>query len=579
MKNHLRELRAARGRSQGTRRGSRGRPPAEAGARAESAAGARLSPVAVAVLVAWALLLLCAPALSNWVWAVNGFRSLEWPARIALLGSAGLAVGWARLPRPDAFTRWAVALGACALIAFGLHERIHFLGDTGVRNGVLDIFVRGLQRSGFAQLSSQLHAAPIDLLIDFYLPAALHALGMSTESALSVAGFALGVAFLVVSWKVAGRLASAGREPARHHLLAAALILNGTLLAFAGYIESAGVQLVFGAAWWSVLLAPLRRRLDPWWVAAGWVGIVLAHRVGLLWFPVLLWRAFGPAMERDEPHLRRQVAWLGLAAMAGVGTVMLLGRGSGQLGYDFGEILATLRHPARWINLLTDTLNLLLLIAPLGVLGVALAGRGAARAFLTRPYAALILLAVLPLLVLALVVSLVPSWMGGHREWDVSVLLGWVLSLAGAAMFAEPPIARARATLTFALPLLALGAGGWIAVNADARASLARVEALAEKPPPLADGQRASVYLYLGSYANSLKRRGEAARWLERSYDLAPTPNRGLLAAKAWGDAGNLVALRRLVARVRERGGLSPDAREGADSLEVQATRIEARRR
>jgi len=538
-----------------------------------------LSPLALAALAVGALLLVLAPPRSNWFWGVNGFRSVGPAARLALLGSAAAAFAWARARAPSRAWSAMLAIALAATLAFVLYERAHFLGDTGVRLGAMTLYQQGISRPPLADWQRQLHAAPLDLLLSCLLPVAIGSLGPGVEAGVRVVGFGLGLVFLFFAARVASRLA--GREEpgqSRRHLLAAALVLNGTLLAFAGYAESAAIQLATAALWWSLLLEPLRSTRGAVVTAAGWLLVVLAHRIGIVWLPVLAWRASGPPLEGDTPAARRALRWATPVA-AGLGLAMLLfTRGSGQLGYDFGEIFAALRRPGGWGGPLADAGNLLAVIAPLAMLAPALGG-SALRTFAKSPRGALILLAGLPLLPLAIVLPLVPSWMGGQREWDANVLLGWSLSLAATAALAGLPRARLRTVIAWTLPLLALGAGGWIAVNADPRASLARAVALEEQPPPLADGQRAAVDLYLGRQAASQGHPADAARYLERSYDLAPTPNRGLLAAKAWGEAGDLAALRRMVERVRARGGLSADASAAADTLEAQAARLEAARR
>jgi hypothetical protein len=538
------------------------------------------SPGAMALLGIWALLLLLAPPRSNWFWGVNGFRSVVPAARLALIAAAAAAFAWSRARAPSRAMSAALAIALAATLAFALCERIHFLGDTGVRIGALTLYEQGIARPPLPDWGRQLHAAPLDLLVSCLLPVAIGSLGFGVEAGVRVTGFALGIIFLFFAARVASRLA--GREESgqpRRHLLAAALIVNGTLLAFAGYAESAAIQLAAAALWWSLLLAPLRSTRGALASAAGWLVVVLAHRIGILWLPVLVWRAFGPPLEGDAPAPRLVLRWASPVAAALALALVLLTRETGQLGYDFGEIFAALKRPGGWGGPLADAANLLAVIAPLAILAPAVGDGGAVRAAAKSPRAGGILLAALPLLPLAIVLPLVPSWMGGQREWDANVLLGWTLSLAATAALAALPRARLRTALGWTLPLLVLGAGGWIGVNADERASVARAVALAEQPPPLADGQRAAIDLYLGRLAASRGRPAEAARYLERSYDLAPTPNRGLLAAKAWGEAGDLQALHRMVARVRDRGGLDAAASEAADTLEAQAARLEAVRR
>jgi hypothetical protein len=227
-------------------------------------------------------------------------------------------------------------------------------------------------------------------------------------------------------------------------------------------------------------------------------------------------------------------------------------------------------------SLPSDLANLLFLVAPLALLAPLFAGRERLAAWSRRPETRLAIVAALPLAVLAAILPIAPSGLGVHRDWDLSALFGWTLTLAAVMLLARVPLARLRAALAWSLPVLALTAGGWLAVNADRTAAVMRADAIVTKPPALADAQRSQALLYLSRWATFEGRTRDAARYFEQSYDLTPTPNRGLLAAYNWANNREWAAARRMIARVRARGGLDSMMIARADTIESQIERAEA---
>lgn len=236
-------------------------------------------------------------------------------------------------------------------------------------------------------------------------------------------------------------------------------------------------------------------------------------------------------------------------------------------------MLGGLLNPLARLAPASDIANLLILVAPLVVLAPVLADRAAWKAWWGRPESSLILAGLVPLLPLAVQVG--PSGLGLHRDWDANALLGVMLTMASLLALSRLPVHRLRGALSWSLPALALVAASWVAVNANEAAGVRRAVALATEPSPLAPSQRSQVLLYLAGWSASRGRVHEAGAFYERSYDLAPTPNRGLLGAFAWVRAGELAAARRLLNRVRAQGGLDSSNRVDADSLEAGLTRLE----
>jgi len=75
-------------------------------------------------------------------------------------------------------------------------------------------------------------------------------------------------------------------------------------------------------------------------------------------------------------------------------------------------------------------------------------------------------------------------------------------------------------------------------MNADPQAASARARALLSDPPVPGANQRSALLHMMGNRAMGLGRMEEAARMLEASWTLVPSPARGVRAATAWYHAG-----------------------------------------
>lgn len=554
----------------------RGKPSAGSpGARRSSSAEPLVVPGAGAwILIAWAALLLLAPAASNWFWGVNGFRSLPGEARVLL---AIVAMGFAALPLMRLRSRSAMlALGAtlalaiALLVAFPLREVAHFLGDTQVRLRAMAIFSANMISVTLTEWSTRLHANPLDIVVDFLGPIGLRGLGAPVGQGVSIVSCVLALVFFAGVWRVAGRL---GAPPEARLALCAALALGGTLEVFAGYAESAGLLLATAAWWWAEMLRPLNGTAQAARTAGAWLVLLLGHRMGLVMLLPLAWRAFGPALPGDQPAARRRLALLGLAAAAVGVAVMLLGAGGRQLGMDAGDMTRALSGAWRAIPP-SDYLNTLALVAPLALLAPWLAGREALAGYLGSPAFRLLLSAALPLLPLMWIIPANDNGLGAHRDWDLGALGGFTLTLAAAGLLARLPWGRLRGALVWILPLLALQAGGWLAVNASAPATMLRARALVEQPPGLADPHLSHLHMYLGQRAMDMRRPRLAAPEFDRAFELNRNPRRAFMAAEAWALSGNLAAARAALARGRSAGPLSPTLHESAVQLDAMVGRM-----
>jgi hypothetical protein len=166
--------------------------------------------------------------------------------------------------------------------------------------------------------------------------------------------------------------------------------------------------------------------------------------------------------------------------------------------------------------------------------------------------------------------------LGAHRDWDLAVLAGYSLTLVAATLLARLPEPRLRGALLVALPLLVLQAGGWVAVNADPRATMRRARALVEDPPGLAEPHESHLHVYLGQHAMDIGQPALAAPEFDRAFELNRNPRRALLAAEAWAHTGDLTRARAALARARAAGPQSPTITESARQIDLLITRLAA---
>ncbi len=523
------------------------------------------SPAALALLAAWGVALLAAPPASNAWWALNGFRSGSPEAGFGLVL---VAIAAALLPgfrlRSVALA-WMLGIGVALVVAFPLREKVHFLGDSQLRVRSIAAFGAGLFGEG-EEWSRRLHANPLDIVVDFFAPVALTRIGLGVLRSVSVISLGLALLWLAGLWRVTVRLGTAA--PARLWLCAA-LALTGALEAFAGYAESSALLIAVAAWWWAELLAPLEGRRQAIRTALAWLALALVHRIALLMLVPQLWRALGPALPGDRPESRRLLLRLTLGAAALAAILLLAGSGARLLADDWHNLVGSApRGGLPRVMGPADALNSLLLLAPLALLAPLVAGWTAFKAWAGSPAGRLVLVAMLPLLVLAPLLPVGTSGFGAHRDWDLNLLLGFTLTLAAGGLLASLPLPRLRGALLVALPVLALAAASWVAVNADERASIRRVLALAADSTALAEPQRGTLHEFLGQRAMNLGQAAAAGAYYERAFEIGGNRRRLLLAAEAWVSAGDTLAARRALARARAGATLNPELDGAARRIE-----------
>jgi hypothetical protein len=520
------------------------------------------------MLALWSGALLLASPHRVDLWGINGFRSVpaHWPA-LVLTAAITLVLA---VTRPRAGWIWLAVFATLAVaLAIPFREQAHFLGDTQLRMRALFAVSMPPLASGLAGVwtwieagTRVLHAGPLDMVVDVLPVLALHARGVTVSDAVASVTAVLALAYFALAWRLAGRLAP---DPALRGPLTLALVLAGTLEAFAGYADSAALIAVAAMGWWGEMLAPLDRPARAWRTSIAFAGLLLAHRMAIVMLLPQVLRALGPGLPGDRPTVRRGLLGLtGLAVALGIALAMAEGVGP-QLVRDVTELLRSLRPwPARPL----DVLSALIVVAPLAWAVPALAGRAGAG-FRKEPRAGWIVAGAVPLLLgLIWVFPVGENGLGAHRDWDTNVLLGVTLTVGAAVWLARAGASRLQAALSGALPLLTLTALGWLAANADPIVATRRAIELNESPPALSAPQHAHLDVYFGQRAMDEHRPDVAALHYQHAFDTAGNPRRALLAAEAWWMAGRPAEARAAIARARSAGPLSDELEQGARELE-----------
>jgi len=297
-----------------------------------------------------------------------------------------------------------------------------------------------------------------------------------------------------------------------------------------------------------------------------WLLLMLAHRLSIVLLPFMLWRALGPAWPDDQPRARRALAGLGVLATALAFIVAAqIGEGS-QLIRDVRDFLAGAHTAGGGLVAPLDLVSLVLILLPLAALGAWFVSPSEWRLALRDPRVQLPLVA--GLVLVSVVVQVRPSGLGPYRDWDLGSLGGLCLQIAAAAVLARLAGARLRVALLWLLPALTLVAGGWVAVHADTDATLKRAARLAIDGSSMGSFQRAQVFLFLGALAAESEQAPDAAMYYTRSYDLAPTPMRGFMAASYWMKLQQPDSAARIVRRIRERGQLDATQQDALQHFE-----------
>jgi hypothetical protein len=478
--------------------------------------------VSAALLALLGLRALAPLAPDSLLWGVSFTRALPaalsalaWllPLAAMVAARAGLrsapASDRARFGDPHpALVRLLVAVAAAALV-WVLEDRTRFLGDFGLRTGVLE---RG---ADLGRLFPQ--AMPLDIATHVKLPDWLwrHA-GLAPDLTQRMLGSMCAALISIAALDVARTLGARGAVAVAVVTTASA---GGDLALFTGYGKGlAELTALTGVA---AALA-LRAIRDPRALPALALAVALAigfHRAGLLLLPFTL---VAIAVSWRRAGVRRLALTIGSLAVP----LLVLGPRVAALlaNFDLPRHIAPAGPPPQgaldpWRRV-CDLANAALVLAPLCPLIPALAPT------LTRsPIGERALLATWLLSAVALFVVVQPQ-QGVFRDLDVFAPAAVLLSAAAAVGIAGWAARRpAGAALAPALTLATLAPTVlWLCLQHWPDRSLPRIEEFASGPPLRPATERAAIWDFLGTRALAERRPERAARDFAQAAAAAASP-------------------------------------------------------
>lgn len=332
----------------------------------------------------------------------------------------------------------------------------------------------------FPHITAQMFTQTLDLAVHWGTHQFLIApLGGSAETTCALLGAAAGVVSLLAIFRIARHLAP-GNAGARRLIMAAALT-SGTAILWFGYIEA--YTLANAAILWALALimesGSRRRHLVAAWIV--WAVACAFHLLALAFGPALLWGTWTATRRDRRPFspLRAGALLIGGLGLGALGTTVLNLR-----GLDFFVPLrrtAESAYTAFSLAHLGDVGNQLILVAPLGLIGMALwithlgGGGGEASAKLRAARG-------------TLAVAAAGGWyfsfwvdplLGGFRDWDLLAAFGIPLSLWAVTFFLPQGREAARGNWRW-IPVAALAVvhvGPFAATLQDETEAALRVDA------------------------------------------------------------------------------------------------------
>lgn len=332
---------------------------------------------------------------------------------------------------------------------------------------------RGYLAGGFPDISGNLALMSGDLAVHWLAFKVIVApLGGSPETVYALLSAAAGVASLAAIAKIAQHLYPKARG-ARWMVIGAGFSSGMAALWF-GHVEA--YSLVAATLLWSLLYL-LRGRIL--WGAALWVLACVLHLLAVAFLPVLLWVMFGKrAVSGLLPRRAEALFLIGFVGWGIAGVVF-----SAVKPGIFVPLWASeeTSYTALGLAHLSDTINLLLFVAPVGVIGLLAWLAGAGRKPLDTSLGILAVAAAS----LWFFSFWVDPLIGAFRDWDLIGVYGIPLSILGAALLARGASAtggvRAQWVMIGALALVHSGA--FVLGARDEQAVVARVDRLVREDP------------------------------------------------------------------------------------------------
>jgi tetratricopeptide (TPR) repeat protein len=360
----------------------------------------------------------------------------------------------------------------------------------------------------------------------------LQPLGGTVAISYAIWGAVAGVLSLWALVWIASRLT---RDPGGRRLIVAAGVTSGAAVMWFGHVES--YTLVNAAILWMIAFAvDAQERRSRIWAAWGcWVLAVAFHQLALGLFPAVAW-AHWRSRRRGTGVASRST----VAATAGAG--FLVWAVATYVHHRIAAFpifvpitpTADSVYSAFSVAHLTDTLNLILFLAPATVAGLVVwLLRGAERG---RQAGRIGIVAV----------SAIAAWyfsfwvdpfIGAFRDWDLLAVFGIPMSIwAAAAVISRTR--RSRVVSWLWVPVATLGlvhTGGFVATVQDETAAAMRVDRMVNEDVHYGagffDGSRLPPWAAILSRA--LARPDLAKKYLSRRVEIAPDD------ALAWANLGN----------------------------------------
>jgi len=419
---------------------------------------------------------------SVWTWSVDYFSDVSGMLTAALAAVVALSIvpfvgdGVDRLVAAISRTRHAnpIALSILGLLFFGLRSRALAYGDGYT---VAGYFADG----AFPKLAAQLLTHPLDLGVHWVV----HRIVVGPAGGTVQTTFALmsAVAGVFAVWAVVRISRALGGDPSHRRLIICGALASGTTALWFGHVEV--YSLAAAASAWALAFALESFRLAARmrWAWAAWIIACALHMVSLVIGPALLYAQW--VRGSSDASSRRLRPW---AALSGGLLICGLGAAVASMFSDthifvrwwpsaqFGYAAFSPAH-------VSDVINLILFLSPLGVIGLVVwvfarrwPAPSAAVGKSVDPGRTVLAVAAAGGFCFAFWID---PMLGGFRDWDLMAQLGIPLSLWGATVVIGRPRRRIENRTWVAVAALALlHVGGFVATTRSEVGAALRVDRL-----------------------------------------------------------------------------------------------------
>lgn len=398
--------------------------------------GQTTGPAVLAVLLGLLTIahLLFALAPSLWTWGLDYWSTLPVVVRILMLAVLGLAAmgpvaaGVERMADRVSQRKWATAsvVAICTVLFIVFRSRAHVYGDGFSFPGY---FAEG----HLPEISAQLRTQILDLIAHWTV---YRGIVLPLGGPVEVSYLILGVlAGLMSVWAIVRIARCLSSEVNGRRVIVAAAVTSTAVTFWFGYMES--YTLTNAAMLWALALAleAQRRPRRIWWAWGTWLLAVAFHQLAVAFLPAILWahwRARHPGM-----NVRQR-----LASMVGTFVLGFAVWGIAAVFYRLavsGVFLSFWSTPDSSYTAfspehLADMLNLLVFVAPLGIVGIIFALRQRSETVTPSMPASIVAVAAASMWYFSFWVD---PLIGAFRDWDLLSGFGIPLSIWGGTVIAQ----------------------------------------------------------------------------------------------------------------------------------------------